>query len=104
MCSEFWRFSKRNDKTRETRVSGSRFTDDFFFNRIMQNKELCRELAEVLLGIKVESVEFHETHRVLRREKRCSRKHQRKIMMTAHTQSFIIAPRGESASAKTCVR
>ena len=45
------------------------FTDDFFFNRIMQDKELCRELAETLLGIKVESVEFHETQRVLRREK-----------------------------------
>ena len=43
-------------------------TDDFFFNRVMQDKELCRELAERLLGIKVESVEFHETQRVLRRE------------------------------------
>ena len=47
-----------------------RFTDDFFFNRVMQDKELCRNLAEVLLGVKVESVEFHETQRVLRREKK----------------------------------
>ena len=46
-----------------------RFTDDFFFNRVMQDKKLCRELAEVLLGVKVESVDFHETQRVLRREK-----------------------------------
>ena len=45
------------------------FTDDFFFGRLMQDKELCRQLAETLLGIKVESVEFHETQRVLRREK-----------------------------------
>ena len=35
----------------------------------MQDKKLCRELAEVLLGVKIESVDFHETQRVLRREK-----------------------------------
>ena len=46
-----------------------RFTDDFFFNRVMQDKELCRQLAEVLLGLKVENVTFHETQRALRREK-----------------------------------
>ena len=46
-----------------------KFTDDFFFNRVMQDKDLCRELAETLLGVKVESVELHETQRFLRREK-----------------------------------
>ena len=46
-----------------------RFTDDFFFGRLMQDKKLCRQLAEVLLGLKVENVEFHETQRALRREK-----------------------------------
>ena len=35
----------------------------------MQDKKLCRQLAEVLLGLKVENVEFHETQRTLRREK-----------------------------------
>lgn len=46
-----------------------KFSDDFFFGRLMQDKDLCSELAEVLLGVRVENVDFHETQRVLRREK-----------------------------------
>lgn len=46
-----------------------KFTDDFFFNRVMQDKELCRELAETLLNVKAGRVDFHETQRFLRREK-----------------------------------
>ena len=46
-----------------------KFTDDFFFNRVMQDEELCRQLAEALLGVKVESVKLHETQRFLRRQK-----------------------------------
>ena len=46
-----------------------KFTDDFFFNRVMQDEDLCRQLAEALLGVKVESVELHETQRFLRRQK-----------------------------------
>ena len=61
---------KTQEITPEEYRSRVKFTDDFFFNRVMQDKGLCRELAEVLLGVKVESVEFHETQRVLRREKR----------------------------------
>ena len=61
---------KTQEITPEEYRSRVKFTDDFFFSRLMQDKELCRQLAEVLLGLKVESVTFHETQRALRREKR----------------------------------
>ena len=46
-----------------------RFTDDFFFGHLMQDKELCRRLAEVLLGMKIKSVRLHQTQRELKRER-----------------------------------
>ena len=46
-----------------------RFTDDFFFARLMQNEDLCRRLAQVLLGVKIKSVTLHQTQRELKRER-----------------------------------
>jgi len=33
------------------------FTDDFIFCKVLLNEEICRELLEILLGIKIEKVE-----------------------------------------------
>lgn len=45
-----------------------RFTDDFFFGRIMQDMALCRRLAEVLLGVKIKNVQLHQSQHSLKRE------------------------------------
>ena len=55
--------------TREEYRKRVKFTDDFFFSRVMQDKELCRRLAEVLLGLKIKSVRLHQTQRQLKRER-----------------------------------
>ena len=68
-CASFGCSRQRTDKTRETRDNGSRFTDDFFFSRVMQNEELCRRLTEVLLGVKIKRVRLHQTQRQLKRER-----------------------------------
>ena len=46
-----------------------KFTDDFFFGHLMQGKELCRRLAEVLVDKKIKSVQLHQTQRQLKRER-----------------------------------
>ena len=55
--------------TREEYRKRVKFTDDFFFSRVMQNEELCRRLAEVLLGVKIKRVRLHQTQRQLKRER-----------------------------------
>ena len=55
--------------TREEYRKRVKFTDDFFFSRVMQNEKLCRRLAEVLLGLKIKHVRLHQTQRQLKREK-----------------------------------
>ena len=47
-----------------------KFTDDFFFGRVMQNEGLCRRLAEVLVGVKIKSVALHQNQRELKREQK----------------------------------
>ena len=54
---------RRKRLTREEYRERVRFTDDFFFSRVMQNEDLCRRLAEVLLGMKIKSVTLHQTQR-----------------------------------------
>ena len=34
------------------------FTDDFMFSQVMKNKEICKEVVETILGIKVGKIEF----------------------------------------------
>ena len=34
------------------------FTDDFMFSQVMKNKEICKEVIETILGIKVGKIEF----------------------------------------------
>ena len=34
------------------------FTDDFMFSQVMKNKEICKEVIETILGIKVGWIEF----------------------------------------------
>lgn len=36
------------------------FTDDFMFYKVMQDKEICKELLELLLKIKIEKIEYPE--------------------------------------------
>ena len=44
------RHKRRTRLTREEYRKRVKFTDDFFFSRVMQNEDLCRRLAEVLVG------------------------------------------------------
>ena len=37
-----------------------KFHDDFMFGLVMQDKELCREVLECLLGIKIRHLEYAE--------------------------------------------
>ena len=34
------------------------FTDDFMFSQVMKNKEICKEVIETLLHIKVGKLEY----------------------------------------------
>ena len=35
------------------RLEDLTFTDDFMFSQVMKNKEICKEVVETILGIKV---------------------------------------------------
>ena len=66
---QFLKRRRRKRFTREEYRERVRFTDDFFFGRLMQNEDLCRRLAEVLVGVKIKSVKLHQTQRQLKRER-----------------------------------
>ena len=40
------------------RLEDLTFTDDFMFSQVMKNKEICKEVVETILGIKVGRIEF----------------------------------------------
>ena len=40
------------------RLEDLTFTDDFMFSQVMKDKEICKEVVETLLGIKVGKIEF----------------------------------------------
>ena len=40
------------------RLEDLTFTDDFMFSQVMKNKEICKEIVETILGIKVGKIEF----------------------------------------------
>ena len=63
---------KKRRKLRLTRAQYAehvKFTDDFFFSRLMRDEELCKELIEILLNEKIDRVVFCTTQHSLRREK-----------------------------------
>ena len=41
------------------------FHDDFMFGLVMQDKEICREALECLLGIKIRHVEYSEPQKAI---------------------------------------
>ena len=66
---EFLKRRWRKRLTREEYRKRVCFIDDFFFSRLMQDEELCRRLAEVLVGVKIKSVKLHQTQRTLKRQR-----------------------------------
>ena len=40
------------------RLEDLTFTDDFMFSQVMKNKEICKEVVETILGIKIGRIEF----------------------------------------------
>ena len=94
---EFLKRRWRKRLTREEYRERVKFTDDFFFGRLMQNEDLCRRLAEVLLGTKIKCVQLHQTQRELKRER-----HTHGIRLDAYLEDEgrIIVIEMQTASAK----
>lgn len=42
------------------------FTDDFIFNKVMQNPKICKELLERLLKIKIKKIEYPELQKEIK--------------------------------------
>lgn len=40
--------------------------DDFMFFKVMSDEEMCKELLETILGIKISKLVYHETQAVLK--------------------------------------
>ena len=62
------RFARRKI-SREEYKKRVKFTDDFFFSRIMQDEMICKDFIEDLLGMKIMDIKFHTTQRFFKREK-----------------------------------
>lgn len=41
------------------------FADDFMFGKVMENKEICKEILELLLGIKIGDIKYPKLQEVL---------------------------------------
>lgn len=41
-------------------------SDDFMFCKVMHNEELCKELLEIILGVEIEKIAYHEDQKVFR--------------------------------------
>ncbi len=37
------------------------FTDDFMFSQVMHDEEICRQVVELILGIKIGKIEYLST-------------------------------------------
>ena len=66
---QFLKHRRRKRLTRDEYKERVKFTDDFFFSRVMQDMALCQRIVQVLLGLKIKSVSLHQTQRALKREK-----------------------------------
>lgn len=64
-----WKRKRQRRMTCEEYRERVKFTDDFFFSRVMQDLDLCQRMVEALLSIKAKSVRLHQTQRSLKREK-----------------------------------
>lgn len=42
------------------------FADDFIFGKVMENKEICKHILEILLGIKVGRIKYPTLQKVLK--------------------------------------
>lgn len=40
--------------------------DDFMFCKVMQDEKLCKELLEIILGVEIEKIVYHEDQKVFR--------------------------------------
>lgn len=60
--------TKEGCYTTSRRVSFEELTiaDDFMFCKVMQNEELCKELLEIILGVEIEKIAYHEDQKVFR--------------------------------------
>ena len=54
------------DNTISKRYEELTIADDFMFYKVMSNEELCKELLETILGIKIKKLVYHETQAVLK--------------------------------------
>lgn len=41
------------------------FADDFMFGKVMENKEICKKVLEILLGIKIDDIQYPKLQEVL---------------------------------------
>lgn len=41
------------------------FTNDFMFSRIMQDKKICKPFLEMILGIKIDHIEYLESQKTI---------------------------------------
>ena len=42
----------------ERRWQGLTFTDDFIFSRVMHDEEICRQVVELILGVKIGRIQY----------------------------------------------
>lgn len=54
-----------NDSSWYKPIDELTFADDFMFGKVMESKEICKQIIEFLLGIKVEKLEFPRLQEVL---------------------------------------
>lgn len=40
-------------------------TDDFLFGKVMRNPEICKQMIEAILDIKIERIEYPEEQKVI---------------------------------------
>ncbi len=44
-------------------------SNDFLFGKIMRNPEICKEMLETILGIKIQRIEYPELQKVINEDK-----------------------------------
>ena len=53
--------NKIKSKINSKRYEELTIADDFMFYKVMSDEELCKELLETILGIKIKRLVYHET-------------------------------------------
>ncbi len=52
-------------RMKETRWEELRITNDFLFGKVMRNEEICKELVESILNIKIDKIEYPEEQKTI---------------------------------------